>query len=96
VLAFALSLPLLVPLKLLVANKTLRSRQEDILSSKELALKHQDYFYKILIGPSYRADMISQYLRNPSLTASQLAKNTYGSFATAWEVMKDINLLSGT
>jgi hypothetical protein len=27
------------------------------------------------------------------LTASQLAKNTYGSFATAWEVMKHINLL---
>jgi hypothetical protein len=37
--------------------------------------------------------MISHYRRNPSLTASQLAKNTYGSFATAWEVMKDVNLL---
>ena len=79
--------------KFLVANKTLRSRPEDILTSKELALKHQDYYYRILIGPSYRADMISQYLNNSSLTASQLAKNTYGSFATAWEVMKDINLL---
>jgi hypothetical protein len=79
--------------KLLVANKTLRSRPDDIVSSKELAAKHQDYFYRVLIGPSYRADMISHYLRNPTLTASQLAKNTYGSFATAWEVMKDINLL---
>ena len=79
--------------KFLVANKTLRSRPEDILTSKELALIHQDYYYRILIGPSYRADMISQYLKNSSLTASQLAKNTYGSFATAWEVMRDINLL---
>lgn len=79
--------------KLLVADKTLRSRLDDVLSSKELAIKHQDYFYRVLIGPSYRADMISHYLRNSTLTASQLAKNTYGSFATAWEVMKDINLL---
>ena len=79
--------------KLLVANKTLRSRQEDILTSKELVLKHKDYFYRVLIGPSYRADMISHCLRNSSLTASQLAKNTYGSFATAWGVMKDISIL---
>lgn len=82
--------------KFLVANNTLRSRQEDILTSTELALKHQDYYYRILIGPSYRADMISHYLRNSSITASQLAKNTYGSFATAWEVMKNINLLEAT
>ena len=79
--------------KFLVANKTLRSRPEDILTSIELAQKHHDYYYRILIGPSYRADMISHYTQNSSLTASQLAKNTYGSFATAWEVMKDINLL---
>ncbi|MDO9181966.1 MAG: hypothetical protein Q7U04_06140 [Bacteriovorax sp.] len=82
--------------KFLVANKTLRSRHEDILTSKELALRHQDYYYRILIGPSYRADMISKYINNSSLTASQLAKNTYGSFATAWEVMKSINLLGIT
>lgn len=79
--------------KLVVANQTLRSRLDDILSSKELALKHNDYFYRVLIGPSYRADMVSHYLKNPTLTASQLAKNTYGSFATAWEVMKDVNIL---
>ena len=79
--------------KMLVANKTLRSRLDDIASSKELASKHQDYFYRVLIGPSYRADMISHLSRNSSLTASQLAKNTYGSFATAWEVMKDVKLL---
>lgn len=82
--------------KLLVAKNTLRSRLDDILTPKELALLHQDYYYRVLIGPSYRADMISHYLRNSSLTASQLAKNTYGSFATAWEVMKDINLLPST
>jgi hypothetical protein len=79
--------------KLLVAKNTLRSRPEDILSSNELSRIHKDYYYRVLIGPSYRADMVSQYLNDPTLTASQLAKKTYGSFATAWEVMKHINLL---
>ena len=79
--------------KLLVAKKTLRSRHEDILNSSDLSKIHKDYYYRVLIGPSYRADMVSQYLNDRSLNAGQLAKKTYGSYATAWEVMKHINLL---
>ncbi len=79
--------------KLRVANGTLRNRPDDILTPTQLAKIHSDYYYRILIGPSYRADMASLYFRNPAITASELAKKTYGSFATAWEVMKDIGLI---
>lgn len=81
--------------KFKVANGTIRSRVDDILTPDELAKIHSDYFFRILIGPIYRADMVSAYTKDPSLTASQLAKKTYGSFATAWEVMRDMNLVSG-
>ncbi|MGZ3785400.1 MAG: hypothetical protein ACXVC3_12695 [Bdellovibrio sp.] len=30
--------------------------------------------------------------RLPNLKASDLARKTYGSFATAWEVMRNLNL----
>ena len=80
--------------KLLVAKGTLRSRLDDILVPSDLAKIHSDYYYRILIGPSYRADMVSQYINDPKLTASSLAQKTYGSFATAWSVMKDINTIN--
>ena len=79
--------------KLRVAKGTLRTRPEDILPQEELAKIHSDYYFRVLIGPSYRADMVSLFSRNSSLTASQLAKQTYGSFATAWDVMKDLSLI---
>jgi len=81
--------------KLLVANGTLRVRLDDILSPQDLAKIHSDYYYRLLIGPSYRADMVSLFKQNPRLTASELAKQTYGSFATAWGVMKDMSLIQG-
>jgi hypothetical protein len=37
--------------------------------------------------------MVSRFLNDRTLNAGQLAKKTYGSYATAWEVMKKINLL---
>ena len=43
---------------LLIANGHLRRRLEDILSPEELARRHQDYFWRVYIGPSYRAGMI--------------------------------------
>jgi hypothetical protein len=41
------------------------------------------------MGPSYRADMWAALARNPSLSAAALARKTYGSFATAWQVKSD-------
>lgn len=78
---------------LIVARETLRRRIEDIDSPESLAKYHRDYYYRILIGPSYRADMVSLFERSQNISASDLAKGTYGSFATAWSVMKDLSIL---
>lgn len=80
--------------KLIVANHTLRNRKEDIFSIKEMAKFHRIYYYRLLIGPTYRADMIANLTLKSDLTASELAKSTYGSFATAWDVLKIFNLLN--
>lgn len=81
--------PLRVPANLL------RNRMSDILSPQELARQHCCYHYRLIIGPTYRADMWAALENNPSLTVSELARITYGSFATAWRVKRDWNLVNG-
>lgn len=78
---------------LIIANGTLRMRPDDIASPEELVKLHKDYYYRTLIGPSFRADMVSCFLRDRNISAAELARRCYGSFATAWEVIKDINRL---
>ena len=76
-----------------VPSGTLRDRPGDILMPSELAARHLAYYYRVLIGPSYRADMWAALDREPDLTAAELARRTYGSFATAWHVKRDFELL---
>jgi hypothetical protein len=76
-----------------VPKLTLRHRLEDIETPAELASKHRDYYYRILIGSSYRADMVSLLERVPALTPSEVARRTYGSFQTAWCVKNDLELI---
>jgi len=54
------------------------------------------YRRRILLGPTYRADMWAELDANPSLSAAELARRTYGSFATAWHVRQDWAVLAGT
>lgn len=77
--------------KLIVARGTLRIRHDDIATPQEMAKLHKDYYYRMLIGPSFRADMVSCFLRERTISASELARKCYGSFATAWQVIRDIN-----
>lgn len=78
-----------------VAANVLRDRREDILTPAELAARHSAYRHRVLIGPTYRADMWAALEREPSLSATALAHRTYGSFATAWHVKRDFALLLG-
>lgn len=78
---------------LLVPGKVLRHRPQDILSPAELAKRHSAYGWRVLIGPSYRADMWALMEREPKLSPSELARRTYGSFPTAWGVQRDWALL---
>jgi hypothetical protein len=72
----------------------LRERVDDVLSPTELAQRHDAYRRRIMLGPSYRADMWAELERQPDLSAAELARHVYGSFATAWHVKRDWELLS--
>lgn len=67
----------------------LRNRPSDILEPKKLAKIHSAYRHRLIIGPSYRADMWAQMELDSSLSPADLARATYGSFATAWQVKNE-------
>ena len=73
----------------------LRDRPADVLTPVELARVHVAYRRRILLGPTYRADMWAELDANPTLSATELARRTYGSFATAWHVRQDWDVLAG-
>ncbi|HMA95060.1 MAG TPA: hypothetical protein VKP30_20355 [Polyangiaceae bacterium] len=74
----------------------LRDRQQDVLSPQELAKKHVVYRQRIIMGPTYRADMWALLEVEPALTPAELARQSYGSFATAWQVKRDFELVRGS
>lgn len=78
---------------LVVPGKVLRDRKADVLTPVELARRHNTYRRRILLGPSYRADMWAELEADPSIPAAELARRTYGSFATAWHVKHDWQVL---
>jgi len=78
---------------ILIAANVLRDRKTDVLSPSELAKRHSVYRWRVLIGPGYRADMWAALSQDPTLSASQLARKAYGSFATAHQVKRDWLLL---
>ena len=77
-----------------VPANTLRDRAADVLTPSELARRHHTYRQRIIMGPSYRADMWSVVENEPELSAADLASRTYGSFATAWQVKRDWALVA--
>jgi hypothetical protein len=76
-----------------VASHILRDRAGDVLQPAELATRHHAYRCRVMMGPSYRADMWAALEEDPTLSAAALARRTYGSFATAWHVRCDFGLL---
>lgn len=76
-----------------VPANVLRDRDADVFTPAELAQRHTTYRWRVLMGPSYRADMWAALDRDASLPAAELARRAYGSFATAWQVKRDRDLL---
>lgn len=68
---------------------TLRDRASDVATPEQLARFHSVYRERVVQGPSCRADMWAALRVDGSLSASELARRTYGSFASAWEVKRD-------
>ena len=77
-----------------VPANVLRDRPGDVQSSAALARRHRAYRFRVLMGPTYRADMWAVLEADPSLPAAELARRTYGSFATASQVKHDWRLLN--
>ncbi|MCC7110314.1 MAG: hypothetical protein IT382_13565 [Deltaproteobacteria bacterium] len=77
-----------------VPANTLRDRASDVLDPEELARRHRAYRQRLVMGPSYRADMWAVLDENPSLSAAELARAAHGSFATAWQVKRDWHLVA--
>lgn len=78
-----------------VAKGTLRDRASDVATPEQLARRHPVYRERVIQGPSYRADTWAVLQHDPSLTPADLARSTYGSFSTAWEVRRDWDLVQG-
>jgi hypothetical protein len=79
---------------LCVPAGVLRDRASDVLSPSKLAQQHPTYQNRVLMGPTYRSDMVAALNHEPLLTPTELARKTFGSFATAWQVKRDIDILA--
>lgn len=81
------SAPLIVP------AGVFRHRAADVAPPSALARNHHVYRERIVQGPSYRADMWALLKERPELTASELARWAYGSYATAVRVKREWKLV---
>ena len=72
-----------------VPANTLRDRAADVLTPAELARRHLGYRWRVIIGPTYRADVWAALEADPTLPAATLARRAYASFATAWQARRD-------
>ncbi len=67
----------------------LRDRPGDVLDSAAMARHHRAYHWRLIIGPTYRADLWAALERMPKATAYALAASTGASYATAWSTRAD-------
>jgi hypothetical protein len=76
-----------------VPGNVLRERPGDVLSPRELARRHNVYRHRVIMGPTYRADMWSLLESDSGLSTAEVARRAYGSFATAWHVKRDFGIV---
>ena len=79
--------------KLRVPSGTLRDRPSDVLSPEQLVRRHAGYRNRMLMGPSFRADVWTALERTPHPSIAEVAREASCSFATAWQVVQDYRLL---
>ena len=79
--------------KLLVPTGTLRDRAEDVLPPHLLVQRHAGYRNRVLMGPSFRADVWTVMEKEPDLSVAEIARRAACGFATAWQTAADFRLL---
>lgn len=77
-------------------GNVLRNRPRDILGPARLAKLNPIYRYRIVIGPTYRADQWAFLEQTEKITPSELAKLSYSSFGSAWQTRHDFELLKSS
>ena len=76
-----------------VPSGTLRDRDADVLSPEVLVRRHARYRNRVLMGPTWRADVWSVLDEEPDVSVAEAARRAGCSFATAWQVVQDFRLL---
>ena len=79
--------------QLRVPKGTLRDRTDDVLSPEALVRRHAGYRNRVLMGPSFRADVWTTLEHAPDLSIADIARKASCSFATAWQTAQDYRLL---
>ncbi len=74
---------------------TLRDRAADVLSPELLVRRHAGYRNRVLMGPTWRADVWTILETSPEVSVADAARRAGCSFATAWQVVQDFRLLRG-
>ena len=64
------------------------------IGPEKIARQHLALRYRIMMGPGYRADMWAALDLAPDLTATQLARKTYGNYSEAWKAKKEWGILN--
>lgn len=72
---------------------TLRDRDADVLSPEVLVRRHAGYRNRVLMGPTWRADVWTVLQEEPDVSVAEAARRAGCSFATAWQVVQDFRLL---
>ncbi len=72
---------------------TLRDREADAVSPEALVKRHAGYRNRVLMGPTWRADVWTVLEEDPELSVAEAARRASCSFATAWQVVQDFRLL---
>lgn len=73
---------------------TLRDRSADVLAPSLLVRRHTGYRNRVLMGPTWRADVWTVLEHDPELSVADAARCAGCSFATAWQVLQDFRLLN--
>lgn len=74
---------------------TLRGRVGDVLGPADLARHHAGYRNRVLMGPTWRADVWTVLQATPGLPVWEVARRAGCAFATAWTVARDFRVLDG-
>ena len=76
-----------------VPRETLRDRAQDVLPAEILAKRHRGFRNRIVIGPTWRADVWTILEKAPQLSPAEAARRASCSFAAAWQTTRDFRVL---